>query len=60
MYMQVRWQYEDAPPRSPMDCTAASVETTGTPRGMRSPTPTNPGQGIVGIDHLTSRDVARR
>ncbi|TPP62055.1 hypothetical protein FGIG_11559 [Fasciola gigantica] len=58
--LMVRWQYEDAPPRSPIDGTAANTEITGNHRGMRSPTPTNPGQGIVGIDHLTSRDVLRR
>ncbi|VDP88967.1 unnamed protein product [Echinostoma caproni] len=58
--LMVRWQYEDAPPRSPIDGSNASSDLMTNHRSVRSPTPTNPGQGIVGIDHLASRDGSRR
>ncbi|CAL8101620.1 unnamed protein product [Calicophoron daubneyi] len=57
--LMVRWQYEDALPCSPNE----SLPVSGTApdhRNIHSPLCSNPGQGMVGIEAVTTRDRLSR
>ncbi|KAF8565430.1 hypothetical protein P879_06977 [Paragonimus westermani] len=55
--LMVRWQYEDAHPRSPIDGVYLNGLTTVGHGGLPlSSIYSNPGQGIVGNDPITARD----
>ncbi|OON14363.1 BRCA1 protein [Opisthorchis viverrini] len=53
--LMVRWKYEDAPPRSP-ELSNQSAPSLEQHRAPHSPMPSNPGQGIMGIEPIATRE----